>query len=51
MAYAKVNREPKPVKPFHDLKPRQPIVFRIGKEEFRIGKDSTEQETPADDAQ
>ena len=51
MAYAKVNREPKPVKPFHDLKPRQPIVFRIGKEEFRIGKDSTDQETPADDAQ
>ncbi len=51
MAYAKVNREPKPVKPFRDLKPRQPIVFRIGKEEFRIGKDSAEQETPADDSQ
>ena len=39
MAYAKVNREPRPVKPFHDLKPHQPLVIRIGKEEFRIGKE------------
>ena len=47
MTYAKVNREPRPVKPFHDLKPTQPLVIRIGKEEFRIGKESTkEQEKP-----
>ncbi|MBR0280120.1 MAG: AI-2E family transporter [Oscillibacter sp.] len=48
MAYAKVNREPRPVKPFHELKelkPRQPWRIRIGKEEFRIGR-----ETPDSDA-
>ncbi len=47
MAYAKVNREPQPVKPFRDLKPHQPFVIRIGKEEFRIGKElPPESETP-----
>ncbi|MBR3570879.1 MAG: AI-2E family transporter [Oscillibacter sp.] len=50
MAYAKVSREPRPVKPFSDLKPRQPLVIRIGKEEFRIGKESAEPEKPSDDS-
>lgn len=51
MTYAKVNREPRPVKPFHDLKPTQPLVIRIGKEEFRIGRESAkEQEKPKEDS-
>lgn len=51
MAYAKVNREPHPVKPFRDLKPHQPLVIRIGKEEFRIGKEcKKEPEKPKEDS-
>jgi predicted PurR-regulated permease PerM len=48
MSYAKVNREPRPVKPFHDLKPRQPLRIKIGKEEFRFGKEPPE--TPTKDS-
>ena len=51
MSYAKVNREPQPVKPFHDLKPRQPLKIRIGWEEFRIGKEKPpEHEQPTEDS-
>ena len=54
MAYAKVNREPRPVKPFHELKelkPRQPWRIRIGKENFGFGKETPpESDSPAKDS-
>ena len=49
-SYAKPTREPRPVKPFPDLKelkPKQPFRIRIGKEEIVIGKERPKEDGDA----